>query len=252
MKRYGLKQEELYLVNDCDGGLQVRPGMVLNIPRFTGPSKVMIATAKPMAKEVPEEGKPERQVKVAIDEKKSAMAKSPGKEEFEARLEAKPGRQVKVAKNEQKAAMVRFPGKEELEARVEAKPGRQQAKATKNEKLADNRGRKQEPRAQTVHVVREGESLTTISNKYGLTVASLKTFNNLTSDTVYPTMKLKLVSYSRKKKSVIKVHVVKKGETLSSISNRYNVEMGALKTANNLKNDKVHPNMRLKIVTGEG
>jgi membrane-bound lytic murein transglycosylase D len=50
----------------------------------------------------------------------------------------------------------------------------------------------------------------------------------------------------------VKYHVVKKGETLSSISNKYSVDMADIKIANNLKSDKVIPKQRLKIVTGEG
>lgn len=252
MKRYGVRQEELYLVNDSAGGLQVRPGTVLNIPRFTGPSKVMVASARTVDREmVEEEGKPARRVKAQINEKKTAMSKSQGKEGLDTKVEAGFLPQAKGAKGEKRTLLTKSKERDSaVEARVQ-----KQARLTKNEKNEKNgeaRETKQQVKTQTVHVVREGESLTTISNRYGLTVANLKTFNNLTSDTVYPTMKLKLVSHGQKKKGPVKVHVVKKGETLSSISNRYNVDMGALKTANNLKSDKVQPNMRLKIVTGEG
>jgi membrane-bound lytic murein transglycosylase D len=50
----------------------------------------------------------------------------------------------------------------------------------------------------------------------------------------------------------VKYHVVKKGETLASISNKYNIDVVDIKTANNLKTDKVVPKQKLKIVTGEG
>ena len=252
MKRYGVRQEEIYLVNECGaGGLQVRPGVVLNIPRFTGSSsKVMVASVKPVDREAEKEkeGKPGRQGRAPIKEKKSVVAESQDREELDAKLEAGFVRVPRGAKTEKKiiAAQPR-----ERDVAAEAKPEKQ-VRMAKKEKKAEVKDRRQETKVQTIHVVKEGESLTTISNKYGLTVANLKNFNNLKSDTVYPTMKLRLVSHGQKKKSPTKVHVVKKGETLSSISNRYNVDMAALKTANNLKSDKVHPNMRLRIVTGEG
>jgi membrane-bound lytic murein transglycosylase D len=69
-------------------------------------------------------------------------------------------------------------------------------------------------------------------------------------------MKLKLVSHSQtksvQKKAPVKYHVVKKGETLASISNKYNIDVVDIKTANNLKSDKVVPKQKLKIVIGEG
>jgi membrane-bound lytic murein transglycosylase D len=66
-------------------------------------------------------------------------------------------------------------------------------------------------------------------------------------------MKLKLVSYSNKKeKPAVKIHVVKKGETLSSISSKYSVDISSLRAANKLKDDKVFPNMKLKILLNKG
>ena len=47
-------------------------------------------------------------------------------------------------------------------------------------------------------------------------------------------------------------HIVQKGETLSSISNKYGIDISSLKANNNLKNDKVYPKMKLKIVGIEG
>jgi membrane-bound lytic murein transglycosylase D len=189
-KKHGLNREDLYIVNECDGELKVKPGMVINVPRYTVPSKG-----------------------------KTDIAKS-----RKENLQTKPAQEERVARNE----------------RPQTQP------------------KKPEPQSQgpTVHVVKEGETLTIISSKYGVSVASLKTVNNLRNDIVYPNMKLKLASYSQKKsgqkKAPVKYHVVKKGETLSSISNKYNVDVGDLKTANKLKSDKVTPKMKLKILTGEG
>ncbi len=47
-------------------------------------------------------------------------------------------------------------------------------------------------------------------------------------------------------------HNVKKGETLSSISNKYGVDISSLRATNRLKNDKVYPGMKLKLVKSEG
>jgi membrane-bound lytic murein transglycosylase D len=48
-------------------------------------------------------------------------------------------------------------------------------------------------------------------------------------------------------------HIVKKGETLASISDKYGVDIASLKSANRLKNNRIHAKMKLKIVAkGEG
>jgi len=107
--------------------------------------------------------------------------------------------------------------------------------------------------AKTYHVVKKGETLSSISSKYGVDVSNLRATNKLKDDKVYPNMKLKLVSYSHKKeKPGVKIHVVKKGETLSSISSKYDVDISNLRAINKLKSDKVYPKMKLKIPVSEG
>jgi len=191
-KKHGLNREDLYLVNECDGELKVKPGMMINVPKFTAPSTGKTSVAK---------------------SKKD-------------NLEARPAQEERVARNE------------------------------KIQNQAKQSEPKQQPQNPVIHVVRKGETLASISNKYNIDVAELKAANNLKGNKVTPNMKLKLASHSQQKsaqkKAPVKYHVVKKGETLSSISNKYNVNMADIKVANNLKNDKVIPKMKLKILSGEG
>ncbi|HOB70013.1 MAG TPA: LysM peptidoglycan-binding domain-containing protein, partial [Syntrophorhabdaceae bacterium] len=78
--------------------------------------------------------------------------------------------------------------------------------------------------AKTYHIVQKGETLSSISNKYGIDISRLRASNNLKNDKVYPKMKLNLASYTTKKpRSMSKIHIVQKGETLSSISNKYGI-----------------------------
>ena len=42
-KKYGVKSEDIQLVNNCEEELKIKPGMVIAIPRFTGPSKTVVA-----------------------------------------------------------------------------------------------------------------------------------------------------------------------------------------------------------------
>ncbi|MEI6154241.1 MAG: LysM peptidoglycan-binding domain-containing protein [Deltaproteobacteria bacterium] len=163
----------------------------------------------------------------------------------------------------------RFNGQSVLESIVQKseKPSKQtekQAAAKKHAKVVnqasidkpdkpDTPGKPEELEIKTYHVVKKGETLSSISSRYGVDMSSLRAANNLKSNKVYPNMKLKLVSYSHKKeKTSVKIHVVKKGESLSSISTKYGVNISSLRTANNLKNDKVYPRMKLKIVESKG
>ncbi len=110
----------------------------------------------------------------------------------------------------------------------------------------------------SIHVVKRGETLASISEKYGMDVDSIKAENNLKSDKVYPNMKLRLASFAdkgerqTKKTPKKRIHVVKKGETLSSISGKYGVDIFSLKEDNNLKSDKVYPRMKLRVPVDAG
>jgi membrane-bound lytic murein transglycosylase D len=182
LKRYRLKQEDIYLVNDCEEGLKLKPGMVLNIPSFSTPSKTKTAVAKNVKKE--------------SHEVETASLVKPEK-----------------------------PDKPD-------KPDKPEQYTTK-----------------TYHIVKKGETLSTISSKYRIDVASIKSANKLRSDKLYPNMKLKLVSHVQKKDNVkVTYHIVKKGETLSTISSKYRIDVASIKSANKLKTSKVYPRMKLKIV----
>ncbi len=165
LKKYGVKQEDIYLVNDFEGDLKLKTGMVLNIPRFSTPSKAKVEVAKKVKEE-----------KYEDIEVKTASCK-------------------------------------------------------------------------TYHIVKKGETLSKISSKYGIDVKTIKSANNLKSDKLYPNMKLKLVSHAQRKDNTkVTYHIVKKGETLSKISSKYGIDVKTIKSANNLKNNKVYPKMKLKIV----
>jgi len=180
-RKYGVSNEDILLVNNCEEELRVKPGMVIAVPRFTGPSKTVVA------KNLDKDG-----VKPKAAEKERVRV-------------AKEDVQVKQAKSK------------------------------------------------THHIVKKGETLASISDKYGVDIDDLKSFNKLKNGTIYPNMKLRLASQIVKKsKAKVKYHIVKKGETLASISDKYGVEIEVIKSANRLKSNKIQAKMRLKIVTGEG
>ncbi len=94
------------------------------------------------------------------------------------------------------------------------------------------------------HVVKKGETLKSIAQKYGLKVEDLKAWNNLKSEKVKPGTKL-LLEDKNKKKEVY--HVVKRGETLESIAKKYKITVETLRELNNLKENKVYVGQKLLV-----
>jgi len=112
-----------------------------------------------------------------------------------------------------------------------------------------------------IHIVRSGENLGSIANKYRCSVRSLKSWNNLRSNMIYPGQKLVVFApgYSGKKHSnasssptdVSKrnkgTHKIKNGENLGLIAKKYNCNVSDLKKWNNLKNNTIHPGQKLVV-----
>jgi len=137
------------------------------------------------------------------------------------------------------------------------------------------------------HIVRQGENLTSIANKYGLSVVEIKKMNNLSSNAVKSKQKL-LVGYEYLKKppqtnneqlqdttylsipdvdlksdtpksaSAItpkpaekqpEVYIVKKGDTLGAIASRYGTTIRKIADYNNLQNiNSLSVGQKLKIL----
>ena len=111
----------------------------------------------------------------------------------------------------------------------------------------------------TVHVVKRGDSLSRISADYNVTIRALKNHNNLRRDTVFLGQRIKIPGSSARvstrvasssSRAIPAVHVVKRGDSLSSISADYNVTIRALKKHNNLKKDTLLLGQRIKLPGG--
>jgi len=127
------------------------------------------------------------------------------------------------------------------------------------------------------HTVKSGETLSSIANKYGLTVAQLKKNNHLKGDFLALKQRMKIkekqeIDVVDKQKIIVKklvkadsvkietlnketqiaelkteYHTVKKGETLYSISKTYGVKVNELIKINNLKTESLFYGQKLKI-----
>jgi LysM repeat protein len=127
------------------------------------------------------------------------------------------------------------------------------------------------------HTVKSGETLSSIANKYGLSIAQLKRKNNLKSDFLSLKQRLKIKDKqeievvekhkptvaSAIKTDFVKVdnlnvevkpnenksefYTVKKGETLFSISKEFGVKVKDLIRINNLKTESILAGQRIKL-----
>ncbi|MBK3914904.1 LysM peptidoglycan-binding domain-containing protein [Listeria ivanovii] len=123
----------------------------------------------------------------------------------------------------------------------------------------------------TTYTVVKDDSLWKIANKYKVTVANLKSWNNLKSDNIYIGQKLK-VSASSSSNSTntskpsantnnnsnsntskpsssasVKTYTVVKGDSLWKIANKYKVTVANLKSWNSLKSDNIRIGQKLKV-----
>jgi D-gamma-glutamyl-meso-diaminopimelic acid endopeptidase CwlS len=105
------------------------------------------------------------------------------------------------------------------------------------------------PSKTDTYQVQLGDSLWKIANKLNVSIAELKTLNQLTSDTIYPNQILKVKAgapekskepeeHKEKENQPQKTkHTVKAGDSLWKIANQYGVSVQHLRDANQLQSD---------------
>ena len=118
---------------------------------------------------------------------------------------------------------------------------------------------KPSPNQGKTHTVKSGDTLSGIANRYGTSVAQLKQWNNLKSDTIYVGQKLAVGGKSSgsttsnqsqgSQSTSSKTHTVRSGDTLYGISLRYGVSVKDIKQKNNLKSDLIYVGQKL-VITG--
>ena len=114
----------------------------------------------------------------------------------------------------------------------------------------------------SVHIVKSGETLSSIARKYHVSVSQLKRWNNLTSDRLSIGQRLTVYSSGDpmaqagndqpvERSTTEIIHTVKKGETLGKIAQKYKCTVTDLKRWNNLKSTTIRVGQKLKVYPPE-
>lgn len=98
--------------------------------------------------------------------------------------------------------------------------------------------------ATTTYMVKSGDSLWSIANRYNTTVAELRRLNNLTTDVLQIGQVLKVPSSAT---SSTTTYTVKSGDSLWKIANQYNTTVAELRRLNNLTSDVLQIGQQLVI-----
>ena len=95
------------------------------------------------------------------------------------------------------------------------------------------------------YTVVKGDTLFSIAKKYNMTVNELVNLNSLTSNTIYPGQVLSVYPSVPSAQTI--TYVVKKGDTLYSISKAFGSSVNTIKNANSLTTDSIYPYQSLLI-----
>ena len=105
------------------------------------------------------------------------------------------------------------------------------------------------------HIVRPGENLSSISKRYGTTVAAVRASNGLRGSLIRAGQRLSIVpadASTAASRGEEVTHVVRRGENLSTISKRYGTTVAAVQRANGLRGSVIRAGQRLSIIAGAG
>ena len=109
------------------------------------------------------------------------------------------------------------------------------------------------------HIVKRGETLSSISDKYIISKDTLKLFNNLTSNRIFIGQKIYLTPKPNGKSEFVTVrsipkrgyHLVKQKESLHRIAKMYDVGILELLDYNNLSSYNLKPGIKIWLIAGK-
>lgn len=117
--------------------------------------------------------------------------------------------------------------------------------------------------AASTYTIVSGDTLSAIASKHNISLTELKSWNQLTSDLIYPGQKLNVsnstkspvttpapsVTIPAPSTEVLStvVYTIKPGDTLGKIAGQFNLTINQLKTLNNLSSDIIYAGKALKV-----
>ncbi len=128
-------------------------------------------------------------------------------------------------------------------------PGTSASASVASEPPSSTRAR---PPASGIYRVRQGDSLWKIARRFGVTVADLKRWNRLKSNTLRPGQRLVVTPPDSAPASSVITYRVRSGDSLWKIARRYRVTVADLKRWNHLKSNTLRPGQVLKIHRSPG
>ena len=98
-------------------------------------------------------------------------------------------------------------------------------------------------------MVRSGDTLSEIAVQCGVSLPTLRRLNNISKGRIYPEQKLKLGQSLEKAEPADEQfeYVVKKGDNLSTLAQRFDVGLRLLRQLNRLKGDRIYPGQLLQL-----
>jgi len=101
------------------------------------------------------------------------------------------------------------------------------------------------------HIVKRGENLSYLAKKYGVSLSSLMSANNLSNKHILKVGERLLIPVSSD--VTLQTYVVKKGDTVSDLALRFGSSAGEIKKLNDLTNPhRIKKGQKLKIPTRNG
>ncbi len=109
------------------------------------------------------------------------------------------------------------------------------------------------------HHIRRGENLFTIAKRFGVTIADLRDWNNLSENKIYAGQNLKIYTdrtaiadnTSNSNRMNLYRYRVRKGDTVGELAEKFGVTSSKIRTWNGLNNNRIYYGQTLKIYSSE-